>query len=231
MELKSTNSSIFPEPVSSLLKVLSSAAFFEESVLIGSWVMPLYCEFFDISYVLRTMDIDFAVQLLRGKKSPKPDLHELITSQGFTPFLTQTGVEKFSKEGFTIEFITHRKGSRDEDSVFIKDWNISAVSLPFVDILINFSFIAECPEYKVRAPVPEAFFFHKLITAKRRREEAKRIKDLDQCAAIASHLNQNRLRNVCKSVKLGSRTRAAIRSSCKEINLPRGYIEALLNGL
>jgi hypothetical protein len=220
VELKSTNSSIFPEPVSSLMNVLSSTAFFEDSVLIGSWVMPLYREFFDISYVLHTMDVDFAVQLLRGKKSSKTDLHELIISQGFTPFVTQTGVEKFSKEGFAIEFITHRKGSRDEESVFIKDWNISAVSLPFVDILINFSFIAECPEYKVRAPVPEAFFFHKLITAKRRREEAKRIKDLDQCAAIVPHLNQDRLRNVCESVKLGSGTRAAIRSSCKEIDFP-----------
>ncbi|HVN96214.1 MAG TPA: GSU2403 family nucleotidyltransferase fold protein [Syntrophorhabdaceae bacterium] len=220
MEFKSTNSSIFPEPVSRLLKSLSSVAFFEESVLIGSWVMPLYREFFSVSYTLRTLDIDFAVQLLPGKRSSKTDLHELIISQGFAPFLTQSGVEKFSKEGFSIEFIAHRRGGRDEDPVFITNWNISAIPLPFVDILIDSSFVARFPEYIVRAPLPEAFFFHKLITAERRREQTKRAKDLEQCAAIAPHLDQDKLRIVCKSVKLGPGTRSAIRSSCKAIDFP-----------
>jgi hypothetical protein len=105
VEFKSTNNPPFPAPVASLLKELSTAGFFKESVLIGSWTMLLYHEFFNVSYVLRTMDIDFAIQLLRGKKSLKIDLYELIASHGFTPFLTQSGVEKFSREGFAIEFI------------------------------------------------------------------------------------------------------------------------------
>jgi hypothetical protein len=202
------------------LKELSSVGFFEKSVLIGSWVMPLYHEFFNIPYVLRTMDIDFAIQLLRGKRPLRMDLHELIISQGFTAFFTQSGVEKFSKEGFAVEFIAHRQGGRDEDPVFVADWNISAIPLPFIGILIDFSFTAEYHEYKVRAPLPEAFFFHKLITAQRRREETKKEKDLEQCAAIAPHLNQDRLGNICESVKLGLGTRAAIRSSCTAIDFP-----------
>ncbi len=53
--------------------------------------MPLYQEFYGISYVLRTMDIDFAVQLLKGKKSFRIDFPGIITSHGFTSFFTRSG--------------------------------------------------------------------------------------------------------------------------------------------
>jgi hypothetical protein len=189
-------------------------------MLIGSWVMPLYGEFFDIAYVLRTMDIDFAVQFLRGKNPTRRDLQELIVSLGFTPLFTQSGVQKFSREGFSIEFIAHRPGGRGEDPVLVPGWNITAVLLPFVDILFSFPFAAECGGTKVVAPIPEAFFFHKLITATRRQGEGKRLKDLEQCTVIAPKLSRERLQNVCSSVKLSPRTKAAIRSSCAAIGFP-----------
>jgi hypothetical protein len=220
MEFKGTQDLPFPEPVSSLLKSLSSAGFFEKSVLIGSWVMPLYCEFFDVSYVLRTMDIDFAIQLLPEKKSVKVNLRERITSQGFTPFLTQSGVETFTKEGFAIEFVSHRLGGRDQDAVFIEKWNISTIPLPFVNILIDFSFMAKYPECQVRAPLPEAFFLHKLIIAQRRKEESKRTKDLEQCAAIKRCLDKDRLRSICTTMRMSIGTKTAIRSSCEAIDFP-----------
>lgn len=220
MEIKRSDSTIFPGAVSNLLEMLSSVGFFEESMLIGSWVMPLYREFFDVTYVLRTMDIDFAVQLLKGGKSNRMDLQELIVSGGFTPFFTQSGLQKFTRDGFTIEFIVHRRGGRDEDSVFVRNWNITAVPLPFVNMLTGFPFLAEFPGYKVRAPIPEAFFLHKLITSTRRRENSKRLKDLDQCSVIAPGLDQGRLEEVRSSLRLGARTREAIRTSCETIHFP-----------
>ena len=57
MEISLKNKNIFPSEVSDLLQALYSVGFFEESLLIGSWVMPLYKESFGIHYVLRTMDI------------------------------------------------------------------------------------------------------------------------------------------------------------------------------
>jgi hypothetical protein len=149
VELKRTNNIIFTQPISGLLEALSSVGFFEDSMLIGSWVMPLYQEFFGISYTLRTMDIDFAVHLLKGKKSHIIDLEELIVSRGFTPFFTQSGIQKFSREGFTIEFIVHRRGGRDKDPVFVRDWNITAIPLPFVSIMTDFPFMAECEGYQI----------------------------------------------------------------------------------
>lgn len=220
MEVKRTSNQLFPQPVSDLLGILSSVGFFDESMLIGSWVMPLYHEFFNISYVLRTMDIDFAVQLLQKGKLRKADLHDIVVSQGFTPFFTQSGIQKFSREGFTIEFIAHRRGGRDDDPILVRTWNITAIPLPFVNILIDFPFIAECSGYTLRAPMPEAFFLHKLITAARRPEESKQSKDLEQCAVIAPKLDQGKLDAVRYSVNLSSRTWDSVKSSCDAIDFP-----------
>ena len=224
MELKRTNNIIFTQPISGLLEALSSVGFFEDSMLIGSWVMPLYQAFFDISYTLRTMDIDFAIHFLKGKKSHRIDLEELIVSRGFTPFFTQSGIQKFSREGFTIEFIIHRRGGHDKGFVFVRDWNITAIPLPFVNIMTDFPFMAECEGYQIKAPIPEAFFLHKLITLARRVETSKRLKDLEQCAAIASGLERKRLEEVCHSVRLSARTWNTVKLSCEAINFPPQFL-------
>jgi len=67
-----TNKDIFPSEVVELFQAFHDAGFFEESMLIGSWVMPLYQDAFGISYALRTLDIDFAVKLVAsiGARSP-----------------------------------------------------------------------------------------------------------------------------------------------------------------
>jgi len=62
MEILFKNKDIFPAEIQELLQAFFSVGFFDESLLIGSWVMPLYQEAFGIPYVLRTMDIDFAVK-------------------------------------------------------------------------------------------------------------------------------------------------------------------------
>jgi hypothetical protein len=219
VEIKKTGKALFPQPVSDLLRALSNVGFFDESMLIGSWVMPLYKEFYNISYVLHTMDIDFTIQVLSTRK-PRADLAEIIESQGFTTFFTQSGIQKFSREGFTIEFIAHRTGNRDEEPILSREWNITAVALPFINILSAFPFICECSGIVIRAPIPEAFFLHKLIAATRRSKASKKSKDLEQCSAIAPQLDVERLGIVCGSVKLGRKTWAAVRSSCEAINFP-----------
>jgi len=220
MELKRTNNPIFPKPVSDLLETLSSVGFFEESMLVGSWVMPLYREFFGMSYALHTMDIDFAVQLLKGKGGHTIDLQNLIVSHGFAPFFTQSGIQKFSRESFTIEFIAHRRGGRGEEPVFVRNWNINAMPLPFVNIMTDFPFMAECRGYQIKAPIPEAFFLHKLITSARRQQESKKLKDLEQCSVIAPRLEQKRLEEVYHSVRLSSKTLDMVKSSCEAIHFP-----------
>ena len=188
MEIVIKNRNIFPAEVQELLQAFSSVGFFNESLLIGSWVMPLYQEVFGIPYVLRTMDIDFAVTFALSDRAEKVDIEKIITDLGYIPVVFQSGVRRFTRENFTIEFVAHRKGGRDDEVVPIRKWNITASPLPFVDLLLSFPFTADFGNFKVRAPLPEAFFIHKLITAQRRPGQSKKDKDLDQCSIIARYL-------------------------------------------
>ncbi|MBI5098792.1 MAG: hypothetical protein HZB30_06090 [Nitrospirae bacterium] len=220
MEISLSNRNIFPSEVRELLQAFYSVGFFNESLLIGSWVMPLYQEAFGINYVLRTMDIDFAVKFALSDKDRSIDLEKVITDLGYIPVVMQSGIRKFTRENFTVEFVAHRKGGRDNEVVSIDKWNITASPLPFVDLLLSFPFIADFGSFKVKAPLPEAFFVHKLITAQRRPGESKRDKDLDQCSIIARHLAPDRLDTVVKSLKLSKKTQKVLRASCDAIDFP-----------
>lgn len=220
MQIAVKNKNIYPPEVRELLQALYSAGFFEESMLVGSWVMPLYQEAFGIIYTLRTLDIDFAVKFIHSDKDKKTDIEKIITGLGYIPVFMQSGIRKYTRENFTVEFLVHRRGGRDDDVVPIKRWNVTAIPLPFIDILFGFPFITDFGNFKVRAPLPEAYFVHKLITAQRRRGEGKQDKDLEQCSIIARHINSDRLKAVVGSLKPSKKTQKAMRASCVTIDFP-----------
>lgn len=215
-----SNKNIFPSEVVELFQALHDAGFFEESMLVGSWVMPLYQEAFGMPYALRTLDIDFAVRLAASESVKKADLEDIITALGYVPVMMQSGIRKFTRENFTVEFVAHRKGGRDDEVVAIRKWNITAAPLPFVNILLDFPFIADFGDFRVRAPIPEAYFIQKLLTAQRRPGESKRDKDLEQCSVIARRVDPGRLATVVGSLKLGVKSRKALLVSCEAIDFP-----------
>ena len=220
MRITVKNKDIFPSEVRELLQALHSVGFFEESMLIGSWVMPLYREAFGINYTLRTLDIDFAVKFIHPDKDRKMDLEKLITDLGYLPVIMQSGIRRFTRENFTIEFVIHRKGSRDDEIASIKKWNITASPLPFVDLLLSFPLIAAFEDFELRAPIPEAYFVHKMITSQRRRGESKKDKDLEQCAIIAPQIDPDRLKAVVETLRISKKTQKVIRASCEAIDFP-----------
>lgn len=215
-----SNKNIFPPEVQELLEALDKVGFFEESALIGSWVMPLYQEVFGIPYTLRTLDIDFAVKFATSERGDRVDLENVITSLDYVPVMMQSGIRKFSRENFTVEFVVQRKGGKNDATVEIRKWNINAVPLPFVNILLDFSFIADFGNFRVKAPIPEAYFIQKLLTAQRRPDESKRYKDLEQCSIIAASLDVVRLQTVVGSLKLSAKSIKALLASCEEIDFP-----------
>lgn len=220
MELFLKNRNVFPKEIQQLLRAFCMTGFFDESMLIGSWVMPLYQEAFGIHYVLRTLDIDFAINLAISKGNKSGNLENIITELGYLPVIMQSGMRKYTKENFTIEFIAHRKGSRGDQIITIKKWNVTASPLPFIDLLLNCPFTADFKDFKVRAPLPEAFFIHKLITAQRRPGESKRNKDIEQCSIIATQLDPERLKAAIDFLRPSKKTQRALRESCKAIDFP-----------
>ncbi len=98
--------------------------------------------------------------------------------------------------------------------------NGTSAPLPFVDLLLSFPFIADFGDFKIKAPLPEAFFVHKLITSQRRFSESKKDKDLEQCSVIAGHLDFDRLKTVIESVKFSKKTQKSLKASCEAIDFP-----------
>jgi hypothetical protein len=220
MLLSISNNDIFPSQVKELFQALDHTGFFEESVLIGSWVMPLYQEAFGMSYALRTLDIDFAVKFAASDRGKSADLEKIITSLGYIPVMMQSGICKYTRENFSIEFVVHRKGGSDEDVVAIRKWNVTAVPLPFINILLDFSFIADLGDFRLKAPIPEAYFIQKMLIAQRRPGEIKRDKDLEQCSVIAGRIDPERLAAVVGSLRLSAKSKKALLVSCEAIGFP-----------
>jgi len=218
--LKTLKNVSLPDEIMVLLRALSSAGFFKQSSLIGSWVMPIYKELYHVQYVLKTMDIDLAVHAAHGRKDLQTNLEQLIMSIGYISYVSTGGVQKFSSSGYEVEFIVHRKGGLDTDAMPVRQWNVIAQPLPFINLLLDFSEQARLHDFIIRFPVPEAFFVHKLIVAQRRRGEAKRFKDLDQCSVLMNILNDNRLQDIIQSIRISKDTGRLIRSSCESIGFP-----------
>lgn len=182
--------------------------------------MPIYQELYQAHYPLRTLDIDFAVHIAHLRSQMRTDLEKLITGLGFTDYIAAEGVQKFTGVGYEVEFVTQRPGARDVGMLPVKEWNITAIPLPFIGIMVDFSETAELEGCTIRFPVPEAYFLHKLIISQRRRNDAKRHKDLDQCMVIKVVLDDNRLHAIAAAHKFGKETRRHIAMSCEAIDFP-----------
>jgi hypothetical protein len=210
----------FPPPVDGLLRVLSEVGFFERSSLIGSWVMLPYQELYGVRYPLRTLDVDFAIHLAHPQKEMRADLEQLIIALGFVSFMAAEGVQKYSAKGYEVEFIAHRPGGKGIGALTVREWNINALPLPFVSILTGFTQRVQVQGFTICIPVPEAFFIHKLIVAPRRMTLEKREKDLEQCAALISVLDDKRLRELMQAQRLGKATKRSLAQSCHTIGFP-----------
>jgi len=210
---------MFPEEVEALLYALHRAGFFSHGLLIGSWVFPIYREAFDIHYALKTFDIDFAVDTA-SKRIDKIDLEKIITGLGYLPVLTMSGVQKFTRKGFEIEFLIHREGGKETEKVDIRHLNITATPLPFLAILFQSPIPVDLIDYQVMIPCPEALFIHKLIVAQKRRQRAKADKDLEQCKALVSGIDREKLNQITAFLKFSSRTRRMIQASCEANGFP-----------
>jgi hypothetical protein len=223
--VKTLPNELFPPPISGLLRTLSGAGFFERSLLIGSWVMPLYQELYEARYVLRTGDIDFAVHLVHPKKKMRTDLERVLTDLGFTDFFDAEGVQKFTAAGYEVEFIAHRSGGKNVGSLPVREWNISALPLPFINVLFSCSETAVLGDFIIRFPVPEAYFVHKLIVASKRNSAAKHGKDLEQCRVLIKVLKEERLTEVMRSQRFSKKTKRDIAQSCGAIDFPLQMLE------
>ena len=211
-----------PNHIRDLFIELCSVGFFKESVLIGTWAIIFYRAIYRIIPQAYTSDVDLAVRLLQKKQTVvRVDLEEVFRRLGYTSNLVTGGLQKFFRLGYNVEFIVHdRRLKKEKDVVMIPEWNINAQPLPFIRLLLENTQKVYTENYYVRVPIPEAFFFHKLIIAQRRQREEKRRKDLNQCRALSEFIEDEKLLLVTKAQGIGKETKRKIRASCETIAFP-----------
>jgi hypothetical protein len=103
------------------------------------------------------MDVDLAVHVARKQGGLRSDLTKLITGLGFTDYLAAEGVQKFTGGGYDVEFLGQRSGGRNVDFLSIPEWNVTAIPLPFINILLRFSNVIELRDCSIRFPFPRLF--------------------------------------------------------------------------
>ncbi|MBW1713777.1 MAG: hypothetical protein JRJ59_11575 [Deltaproteobacteria bacterium] len=203
-----------------MLQTLSRAGFFDRSLLIGSWVMPIYGKAYGASYVLRTLDLDFAVHLVGRARGRQADLAKMFSELGLVDFFTAEGLQKFTLAGYEVEFFVHRRGGRADEAVLVREWNVTARPLPFIDLLTDFSEEVEVDGVVIRIPWPEAFLVHKLIIAPKRVDDSKKLKDMEQCRVLKEIVDSGRLLQVAQARRLSKKTRRDIVAGCRLIDFP-----------
>jgi hypothetical protein len=172
-----------------VLRRLRKASILDQIVIIGSWCIYFYRNYFiDTEYSSsRTRDIDFLVPI-PTKFKKKTNIPELLKDLGFIEDFHRKGLIRLNHPELIIEFLVPEKGRGRDTPYPLPDLGINAQALRFLDFLIENTIMLEYRSLKLNLPHPAAFGLHKLIISSRRIKEAKRIKEKQEALLILNTL-------------------------------------------
>lgn len=178
-----------------VLRKLESAGVLQNVVLVGSWCLVLYRDYFkDVGAVpaVRTRDMDFLVPSAATLRDTV-DVPELLKDLGFiTGFRGPQGVMILEHPELLIEFIVPERGRGSEELKDLPKLKMNAQPLRFMDIASMLTVRLYFGNVPVIAPHPAAFALHKLLVAHRRRNVEKKRRDLDSAVLVLALLNKRR---------------------------------------
>jgi len=178
-----------------VLRKLEEAGVLQDLVLVGSWCLVLYRDYFrDVGAVpaVRTRDMDFLVPSASAIRKTV-DVPELLKELGFiTGFRGTQGVMMLEHPELMIEFLVPERGRGSEDLQDLPKLKMNAQPLRFMGIALMKTIRLHFENVPVNVPHPAAFALHKLIIAPRRTNMEKKRKDLDAATLILDLLNKKR---------------------------------------
>ncbi len=178
-----------------VLSKLEAAGVLQNLVLVGSWCLVLYRDYFrDVGAVpaVRTRDMDFLVPSVAAIRKTV-DVPELLKGLGFiTGFRGTQGVMMLEHPELMIEFLVPERGRGSEGLQDLPKLKLNAQALRFMGIALMMTVRLNFGNVPVNAPHPAAFALHKLLVAPRRRNVEKKRKDIDAAALILDLLNKKR---------------------------------------
>jgi hypothetical protein len=174
-----------------VLRSLHDNGVLDGVVLVGSWCVVLYEEYFHGKAMLppiRTRDIEFLV--------PKPprfkhsvDLYGILKDMGFVVDRKgEAGFMVFQHPDLILEFLAPERGKGNDAPYVVPQLGINAQALRFMDLLAKNTITVYFGGVDVRIPHPANFALHKLLIAQRRRDSDKGAKDRTQAIAVLKAL-------------------------------------------
>ena len=176
-----------------VLRRLRDEGILDKIMLVGSWCIPLYEDYFNKKgYLppLRTRDMEFLfpVPFNLGKNT---DLFGLLKDLGFIlDFKGDQGCIIFEHPDLILEFLVPARGKESNKPFFIEELGINAQALRFMDALARAPIKMLFEDIKVKVPHPADFALHKLLIASRRKQDEKAEKDRTQAIALLTALNE-----------------------------------------
>jgi hypothetical protein len=170
-----------------VLKELQAKGVLDGLVVVGSWCQYYYRVLFDNAPeipLLRTLDIDFLVPNPSRFKT-NVDVSQLLNLLGFdSDFDYGTGLVKYVHPDLEIQFLTPALGRAKATPYEIKQLNINAEGLTYMKMLQDYKFSMTHKGITVWLPQPEAYTLHKILISFKRKNPAKKEKDLMAAKSI-----------------------------------------------
>ena len=170
-----------------VLKRLEKAGVLKDVILIGSWCIPFYKDYFgSVRYpaTIKTRDVDFLVPT-PSKTKARTDIPKLLKDLGFiVGFKGSEGYIQLEHSDLIIEFLVPEKGRGLDKPYQLPQFGLNAQALRFLDLLIQDTIKVKIEGIEINLPHPANFALHKLIIFQRRTKEEKIIKDRNAAIAI-----------------------------------------------
>lgn len=174
-----------------VLRRLSRAGVLKDVILIGSWCMPFYQNYFagvEYSPAIRTRDIDF---LISNPHKIRIDVNipDLLKDLGFIVGYKGTrGYIRLEHPDLIVEFLSPEKGRGTDKPIPIPKLGVNAVALRFLSLLADNIITVQIQDINISLPHPANFALHKLIIFQRRPKEEKALKDMNAAVEILNAL-------------------------------------------
>lgn len=160
-------------------------------ILIGGWCQHIYRIHYDNTpYIsgLRTLDIDFLIPR-PFRVSLEKNVDEMLLDIGFNrEYSTLSGCQKYVHPELEVEFLTPETGRGSSKPLQIRSLHLSAQRLRYINMLQQNDIQVDYKGMLIRVPHPAAYVLHKFILYKKRKNPAKREKDLKAAVEIGEFL-------------------------------------------
>jgi len=154
----------------SVLHRLEEAGVLRRVVLVGSWCLVLYREYFrgvGKLHAVRTRDMDFLVPG-QGKMAQSVDVPSLLKDLGFiVGFRGEQGAMMLEHPELMIEFLVADRGRGSDKLKYLPELGMNAQPLRFMDIAASKTVLLHFGDVPVTVPHPAAFVLHKLLVVPR----------------------------------------------------------------